>query len=455
MATFPSLPPAVFDALPEDLKNITRVMDLPLRRDLFLLPFMPVLGTCAQNVIFRYGGMAQLLNSYLAVVAPASAGKSRIMPARAVAEALNHKLLMDSRAERQQWKSQRDSDDEPNEFDEKPPLRRIFIAGDTSGAGIKTSLGDSPYCCMFETEAKSLGTAMGSEYGNFRDVLLKCFHNEPVSVDRKYEVPLLVMRPALSMVLAGTPGSFESILRDTEDGLFSRFMFYYFETPLVFQNMFDDESETAVSIALDEIAVTLEGLYRVLSARRELLSVHIHKSAQTSVVAVSERAMQALVEMGGDLNLASNIKRAAVIAVRWGTLLSLWNAYRSGVPLDWKASHEVEPQFVEVGLRMAYCCLDHALTLADLLSDGIVAARDKLTAFRVALPDGEFSTADAEAAARVCKIPRRTMFYYLKSLEGMGVVESRGYGAYAKMAAPEPGKTHAFGFSEFAANIIG
>jgi hypothetical protein len=84
---------------------------------------------------------------------------------------------------------------------------------------------------MIESEMDTLSTAAASEWGNFSDILRKCFQNEPATLSRKGNNSefLEVAAPKLAVILSGTLGQIFKLINNNEDGLFSRFLVMTFE----------------------------------------------------------------------------------------------------------------------------------------------------------------------------------------------------------------------------------
>jgi hypothetical protein len=85
----------------------------------------------------------------------------------------------------------------------------------------------------------TLAQTFKSEHGNYSDGFRKAFHHETIRIiarkDREF-VGLNV--PKLSTVLSGTPRQIQSLIPDAENGLFSRFIFYYMNVRLVWNDFF-------------------------------------------------------------------------------------------------------------------------------------------------------------------------------------------------------------------------
>jgi hypothetical protein len=101
---------------------------------------------------------------------------------------------------------------------------------------------------VFETEGDTLSTVLASGFGQFSDVLRKAFHHETVSYKRRTGNEYVKIEgPKLSIVLAGTSNQLHRLLPSSENGLFSRFMFYKMNSQLVWHNVFQDSDQRLVS----------------------------------------------------------------------------------------------------------------------------------------------------------------------------------------------------------------
>lgn len=105
----------------------------------------------------------------------------------------------------------------------------FLISGNNTGTGILQNIMDSNGTGLIcESEADTVSTAIGTEYGNWSDTLRKAFDHDRLSynrrTDREYQE---VSRSYLSVLLSGTPAQVKPLIPTAENGLFSRQNFYY------------------------------------------------------------------------------------------------------------------------------------------------------------------------------------------------------------------------------------
>ena len=87
---------------------------------------------------------------------------------------------------------------------------------------------------MFETEGDTITRMFKSDFGNYSEFFRCTFQNETDRAKSRVTDSefIEIVKPILSVVLAGTPQQINNLIPDAENGLFSRFMFYNLEPKL-------------------------------------------------------------------------------------------------------------------------------------------------------------------------------------------------------------------------------
>jgi hypothetical protein len=92
---------------------------------------------------------------------------------------------------------------------------------------------------IFETEGDTLAQTFKSEHGNYSDGFRKAFHHEIISYNRRKDCEFVELEtPRLSALLLGTPKQVSTLIPNAENGLFSRFIFYYMNILPVWKDVF-------------------------------------------------------------------------------------------------------------------------------------------------------------------------------------------------------------------------
>ena len=110
-----------------------------------------------------------------------------------------------------------------------PANKMFLIAGNNTGTGILQNIMDANgtgFIC--ESEADTLSTAIGSDYGHWSDTLRKAFDHDRLSYNRRTDQEYREIKKSyLSVLLSGTPAQVKALIPSAENGLFSRQLFYY------------------------------------------------------------------------------------------------------------------------------------------------------------------------------------------------------------------------------------
>ena len=245
--------------------------------DILLLGSLAALSACLPNVSGVYNGRPVWANLFLFVTARASSGKGRLALCRYLIEPIHDELrqlneaeMMDYKQKMQQYNCAKNKAD--LEKPEEPPLRMLFIPANSSATAVYQVLNDNDgQGIMFETEGDTLANTFSSDYGNYSDGFRKAFHHESVSyVRRKDREYVNLKRPRLSTVLTGTPKQVLSLITDAENGLFSRFIFYYMRTKLEWQDVFQESADGTLDEYFQALGEDFRDFYVVLKTSGEM-----------------------------------------------------------------------------------------------------------------------------------------------------------------------------------------
>lgn len=247
----PRSPLPTFDAhirWPYPLKEITECATSPAQHDVLLLGAFTILGAgMGRNVRCLYGGkmISPCLQTF--VVAPPASGKGVLSLERLLAEPI-HDAIRKEVAEKMKCyrieKAKYDclgKDRKDSEQPVAPPNKMFLISGNNSGTGILQNLMDSDGTGLIcESEADTISTAIGSDYGHWSDTMRKAFDHDRLSYNRRTDQEYReVKKSYLSVLISGTPAQVRPLIPNAENGLFSRQVFYYMPAINKWQDQFD------------------------------------------------------------------------------------------------------------------------------------------------------------------------------------------------------------------------
>lgn len=265
--------------LPDLLERIAATSKSDADCDILLLGSLTVLSACMPHIHGVYDRRIVYPNLFLFVTARASSGKGRLTLCRYLVEPIHERLREINEAEMMEYKQKLSEYNAAGkkkatmEKPDEPPLRMLFIPANSSATAVYQVLDDNGgQGLMFETEGDTLANTFGSDYGNYSDGFRKAFHHEAISyIRRKDREYVNIKHPRLSTLLTGTPRQILNLISDAENGLFSRFAFYYLNTKIVWNNVFDADTDATLDEAFQKMGTEYQDLYNILHDGKELL----------------------------------------------------------------------------------------------------------------------------------------------------------------------------------------
>lgn len=258
-AASPYIPEEVYTRLPEFLKRCCTHATDKRERDLMLLGSMNSCSALFPHVSFFYKKSLLSPHFYLAVVAPAGAGKGALGFTSILLDATQEfydRLRREQKKEYDQkllaWEQEqqqaRHAKRLPN-LDlkpEEPQAQYLKISATTSKSRLIQSLAAAGEigCCMTTTEINTLVSSLGQDCGKYEDILCKAAHHEEVSSSYKIDGdPIVVRHPHLALSIAGTQEQFRNFFRSLEVGLYSRFGIYTRQQSQLWESCAPQEGE--------------------------------------------------------------------------------------------------------------------------------------------------------------------------------------------------------------------
>ena len=231
--------------LPDFLQKVIARKKSTEDADLLLLGALAVISACLPGISGEYDELVFYPNFFLFVTGNASAGKGRLSLCRAIAEPIHEALREQNEAENAEYEKQlaaynasknKQNLDKPK----APPLRILFIPANSSATAFYQTLSENDEKgLMFETEGDTLANTFAADHGHYSEGFRQAFQHESISYSRRKDREYVnVKRPRLSAVLSGTPRQIQNLITDTENGLFSRFVFYRLPTRITWHNVF-------------------------------------------------------------------------------------------------------------------------------------------------------------------------------------------------------------------------
>jgi hypothetical protein len=332
----PTLPKSLFPQLPDFLKKIVEVAETDEERDLLLLGSLVTLSSAFPTIYGIYHNKKVYSNLFLFVSAQASAGKGRLNHCRKLVKPIHDNLKEISKAARQQYEvdlAEYNANKKKNPDIEKPvepPLQLLFIPANSSASGAFQLLNDNQgRGLIFETEGDTLANTFKSDFGNYSDGFRKAFHHETINYYRKTDREYVDLEsPCLSTVLSGTPKQVLNLIPSAEDGLFSRFMFYYMNMQPVWMDVFASSTPMGLDDYFYELGKEFFGFYEALKSSKDV-QYFLTAEQQQSFHAFFNKCFQHYFNLKGEEYIGT-IRRLGLITFRLSMILSALRLMDSG-----------------------------------------------------------------------------------------------------------------------------
>lgn len=430
---YPTLPQGVYDNLPEPLAGILHAIDDNEERATLLLACLTTLSSVLPNVHFRYHRTTYNAPLYLFVLGPAGSGKAIACHALELVRSVDDRLAREHEENMKRYNREQEEyrstmqksgratwrGDRPTQRGDVPvmPERRCLIApADSTAPSINILLAANGSILIADSEADSLATALNQDHGDLSPVLRKAFGHEPVAISRVQDRRFVSCeRPRLAVLLSGTPRQLLPLLRDSENGLASRFAYHIvrgrdeFINP--FENQHHDIRDTVRAAAggIDELygflwALGTDDVVFRLTPEQEA-DFHARYSRRKSLSSDDHEAITGAIHRLGIIEM-----RIAMIL----TVLRLWLKDRMGMARRLTCSEE---DYRTASLVSEYF-LHTASTVLGYLprspNPSLARLPNRTAEWFAALPD-EVTTREAITQGEYYGVPKRTVERTLRS----------------------------------------
>jgi hypothetical protein len=434
--SMPNLKDEIFPNLPTFLQRVIEVATSREERDILLLGSLATISSCLPKMFGVYDGKKCYANLYLFVTAQASAGKGRLVLCKELVKPIHKKLRERAAQLKQQYelemieynakKGKEDGVEKPG----KPAEKMLFIPANNSTTGVFQLLFDNDGAgLIFETEGDTLAQAFKSDYGNYSDGFRKAFHHETISYYRRTDREYVdIERPCLSTVLSGTPKQVSALIPNAENGLFSRFMFYYMNVHHVWKDVFADGEGVALDDHFKELSHELYSLYKFLMEQEEI-QFSLSKDQRQRFNEFFSGIQQEYLDIFGNDYMAT-VRRLGLIAFRMCMILT---ALRIIDTKSYKSNLECAAEDFETVISMIETLIKHSgKVFSELPEDhSLPKQKNKKEKFLEALPK-EFNRQKYLEVASVLSISTKSAEAYITEFVKKNLVHREQKDVYEK-----------------------
>ncbi|RLK06585.1 DUF3987 domain-containing protein [Tenacibaculum discolor] len=430
----PTIPTTVYNNIPTFLQQVVEPSSSNEERDILLLGALTAFSACFPKLFGVYDQRKVFSNLYLFVTAPASAGKGRLNQIKNLVNPVHKQQREQSKILKQQHQvematyNMNKGKSETMEKPSKPPERMLFIPANNSVTGVYQLISDNEgRGLIFETEGDTLAQAFKSDYGNYSDGFRKAFHHETISYYRRTDREYIdIERPCLSTVLSGTPKQIQALVPSAENGLFSRFMFYYMNIKPTWKNVFQTDTTNGLDEYYDQLGKEFFGLYKTLKNNPDI-EVRLTTEQQQKFNVFFEKLQTKYLNLQPDDYIAT-VRRLGLIAFRIIMLFSVFRIMEDGDVNQVRYCEDID---FENTLEMISVLVKHSSKVFNDLpiEQKEVKRANRKERFLEALPY-QFSRQDYLNIADKNKIPHKTAEGYITKFVDVGLIHREAHNNY-------------------------
>ncbi|MDR1181809.1 MAG: DUF3987 domain-containing protein, partial [Bacteroidales bacterium] len=370
------------------------------------------------------------------VTAQASAGKGRLTLCRKLVEPIHRVLREQSKAEQQEYQRQLTEysmakDKTDMERPQEPPLRMLIIPANNSATGLFQILNDNKGIgLIFETEGDTLAQTFKSEHGNYSDGFRKAFHHEIISYNRRKDREFVELEtPRLSALLSGTPKQVSTLIPNAENGLFSRFIFYYMNILPVWKDVFVGDNSQTLDDYFRHLGNQFYDFYKTLQHQSESLRFCLTATQQQAFNAYFSQAQNQYLYLCG-IDYLATVRRLGLITFRVAMILTALRIMET--------EHIQSPMICsdtdfDTALELVKILIQHAARIYEALPAETETPKqpNQKQQFLDALPP-EFSRRDYLATAQNLNIPPKTAEKHIAKFVQSGLINHFAHDKYKK-----------------------
>jgi hypothetical protein len=393
-------------------------------------------------VMTIYFGKTIYPNMYLFVPGPAGAGKGKLDFCFRLVKPIHKEKLDRWNTAKDEYKKEyarykRQKKGENIDPPEKPPIQLLRVPANSSSTSFQQAMAENGNLLMFETEGDTVVNAFSSDYGDYSDAFRKAFAHESFGYLRRGDdgEEREIDNPRLATVLSGTPEQVKSLIRDSENGLLSRFMFFCINATPEWLDGFDSYgSDEPLEETFDALGARFTAFTKLLEEKPKVIfRLSLPQTGKFNEFFTAEK--DRMQELNGDRYSAST-HRLAWCFLRIAMVLTTLRLMDSGTI---KESVECSDADFDMTMEIIRVISEHNDYIFNVLDrerpEGIAVADSYSSATRktilAALP-GYFKTDDMKTVAKNVGKSLRTVRRQVARAIKAGEIEQVKHGEYKK-----------------------
>lgn len=366
----------IINDLPEMLREPCNIFVDETEKEVFLISAIGIISGILPKYLAHYDGHWVESNLFVYILADYGTGKGGMKYARELVKPIHKRKKEKMKNLEYEFQEKLASYNqqvalfrkgklaEPPMKPKSPPNLMLFLPVNNSKSGLYQLLHENNGSgIMFETEGDTLFDAIKKDYGNYSDTLRKSFHHEPLEFFRRDgNESINIEKPCLSVVLSSTPDQLKSLIPSTENGLYSRFLYYFLKQDDKFSNVFDNQKESYKQ-KLSEFAVEFEKLFEEFSNQQKPKYFRLDPEQQRKFVQIFGEKKVNMIK-GINPQMEGTANRMGLIAFRIMMILTALRKFRGN---DLSQTHYCEDVDFLAAIKIIGRLEDHAIRVFEIL----------------------------------------------------------------------------------------
>ena len=441
----PTLPDSIFPTLPVFLQKVVAKAKTKEERDVLLLGSLTTLSSCFPNFYTIYDDMKVFSNLYLFITAPASAGKGKLVYCKQLVMPIHLEMRQATKVLKDQYELDIQTYKKQKSLDfsmpkpVRPPERMLVIPANNSATGMFQLLSENDGSgLIFETEGDTLSNAFKTDYGDYSDGFRKGFGHEPITYYRKTDRELVeILLTRISALLSGTPKQIASLIHNAENGLFSRFIFYYMNINTKWKDVLaNNNDKIGAKEYFDNLGQEFLQLYHSLNKNPEI-QFCVTDQQNDQFKEFFKQLQDKYLALNG-MDFMATVRRFGVIAIRIAMIFTALRIMETG---DISETQTCSDTDFQAALSIVKVLVKHSSHVYSELQQVVKPAKsdNNKEKFLDKLPL-KFTRAKFIDLAKRISITERTAERYMVVFCEKGLVEREQHGTYTNLTIEKGGE---------------
>lgn len=428
----PLIPKEIYQDLPDLFKCVTGFFDDARSQDVILISALTTLSSILPNVSGLYDRRTIYPNLFSFISAPAGSDKGVAVFGQVLVKKVHNHISIDSALfEQHEIKQLMFEVGVPwAEKPEKPDTtgKYLIIPANSSTAALMGHLKrNGGIGLIFETEADTLTSTLGQDWGSFSDILRKAFQHEPLSLSRKGDNEFIeIDLPKLSVLLTGTPDQVKRLIPSIENGLFSRFLYYSYFKKAGWRDVSPDKNNINLTTEFEILGERVLDVFKKI--QNEDFEFQLTAEQWECINKSGEVRLKKHLNISTD-SYSAIVYRIGLCQFRIAMILSVFRHYEDNNPSTTIVCTDKD---FDIAGKIADTLIQHSFDVMSSISKGKQSPNVLMQKFYDLLPSGNFARKKAGDLGGQLNISQKTVTNYLSSLVDSGFIIKERHGLYTK-----------------------